>query len=789
MCAPCVPVRIVHRPVHRFRTALLTAGLLVCGCVQAWGQQAVTMAGSGPDAVHDLFLEVELNGEHTSLLAHFLERNDRLWATGKDLGKIGLDTARLGIADTAEVQLDSIPGLHYNYDAAGQIVDLLVPDSMRTPYTFDMRSLPKTPAATSSRGLVVNYDAFAQSNASQLLALYSEQRYFDPAGVFSNTGVAYLYRQGQRYMRYDTSWSHSSPATLSTKQFGDTISSSLTWTRSVRLGGFQWRSNFALRPDLVTFPVPALVGSAAVPTAVDLYINNVRQYSGNVPSGPFVVNDVPGITGAGQATVVTHDVLGRTVATSVPLYVDTRLLAPGLSSYSFEAGFLRRSYGLESFDYDPRPAVSASVRRGVSDALTVEGHAEATGGLFNAGAGALVRLGMAGVVNGALAASCGRLAGAQLSLGYQLIEPHFSVNAQTIRAFGNYGDLAARDGSAVPAAADQLTLTFPFLRHQTFSVSYLGFKLRQGPASKIGTVSYTLNPGHLVSVSFSAYKDFGQHDSPGMFLSTSIALGRATSVNANVGRQNGQSSYNVNALRSPDYDGGWGWGVQAGGAGPVPYRQAQLQYLGNDGEATAITQQVAGRTSASLDLSGGLVWMDNSVALSRRINDGFALVSTDGVAGVPVLHENRVIGTTNRSGHLLVPDLNSYQNNQVGIDSMKLPADARIASTSMDLAPQAQSGVLAHFGVTHYRAASIILHGPDGEPLPPGARVHDEESGKDTIVGYDGLTFVDDLQAENHLVVDGGTLHCTVEFGYASPRNGSLPTIGPLTCGSAPGGR
>ncbi|MCP3707177.1 fimbria/pilus outer membrane usher protein [Paraburkholderia sp. CNPSo 3274] len=779
-----------HRfPVRRLHAVLAALGLLAVGCTRVYGQGALQMADASANSPHDVILEVDLNGQRTSLLAHFRELNGHLAATGRDLSDIGLATAALGIADTAEVQLDSISGLHYTYDAARQAVDLQIPDSMRKPYTFDSRSLPRTAPASSSRGLVINYDAFAQTNTDEQLALYTEERYFDPAGVFSNTGIAYLYRNDQRYTRYDTSWSRSDPATLGTTQFGDTISSSLAWSRSIRIGGFQWRSNFALRPDLVTFPVPALAGSAVVPSAVDLYINNVRQFSGNVPSGPFIVSDVPGITGAGQATVITRDALGRTITTSVPLYVDTRLLAPGLSSYSFEAGFLRRAYGLESFDYDPRPAVSGSVRRGLSDSITVEGHAEATGGLYNAGAGALIRLGMGGVVNGSFSASTGRLAGTQASLGYQLIEPRFSIDAQTIRAFGNYGDLAARDGTPVPSATDQVTLALPFLRHQTFSVSYIGFRLPQGPASRTGSVSYTLNLGDLATLNLSAYRDFKQHDSRGMFLSVSFGLGHNTSVNATVGKQNGQSDYNVNAIRPPDYGGGWGWGVQAGGTGAMQYRQAQAQYLGRYGEVTAVGQNLGGRSSASLDVAGALVLMDGSAQLSRRIDDGFALVSTDGVAGIPVLHENRLIGSTDGSGHLLVPDLNAYQNNEVSIDSMKLPADARIAATSMDLVPKTQSGVLAHFGVTRYSAASVTLHGPDGKALPPGASVHHVESGKDTIVGYDGLAFIDSLQRDNRLVIDSGTLHCAVEFPYTRPSNGALPTIGPLICDPVSGDR
>ncbi|WP_174951882.1 fimbria/pilus outer membrane usher protein [Burkholderia lata] len=761
--------------------AIVAGSLLVLGAARADEPAALVMT----DSTHDVVLEVSVNGESTALLAHFRERDGRLSASGADLRTIGFATDRLGIADAATVELDTIPGLRYRYDAAHQSVDLQMPDTLRRPYAVDSRALPATQAASAARGVAINYEAYAQTIGDRQFSLYTDVRYFDPNGVFDTTGTAYFYNGQRRYTRFDTSWSRSDPARPSTTQIGDAISGSLAWTRSVRLGGFQWRSNFALRPDLVTFPIPSLAGSAAVPSAVDLYVNNVRQYTGNVPSGPFIIHDVPGITGAGQATVITRDALGRTVATSVPLYVDTRMLSAGLSSYSFEAGFLRRNYGLQSFDYDARPAVSGSMRRGVTDALTVEGHAEATGGVVNAGVGALMRLGYAGVVSGAVAGSAGRYPGTQVSVGYQVIEPRFSINAQTIRAFGRYGDLASRDGSPVPSATDQATLALPFMHRQTLSLSYIGFRLPQGPSARIGTVSYTLSFGDLASVSVSAYRDFAQQGANGAFVSLNIGLGRNTSINATVGRQRGQSNYTVDASRPPDYDGGWGWGVQTGGTGAVPYRQAQLRYLGHAGEVIAAAQNIDRQTGASLDVSGALVFMDRSLQVSRRIDDGFALVSTDGVAGIPVLHENRVIGTTDRAGHLLVPDLNAYQNNQIAIDSMKLPADARIARTSMTVVPQAQSGVVAHFGVSRYRAASVILRDAAGRPLPAGAHVHHAESGADTIVGYDGLTFIDGLKEDNHLVIDYGTQRCVAEFAFTAPGNGTLPTIGPLTCRAA----
>jgi outer membrane usher protein len=754
---------------------LVLAGARIEAC-------ADTDAGNPAAQVHEVYLEVDLNGQPTSLIMPFRENNGHLSGNGKDLNTMGLATERLGIGEDAEVSLDTIKGLQYTYDAARQSVELHAADSIRKPFTFDSRALVQAPAASASRGLLLNYDAFFQSNVDARLAIYSELRYFDPAGVFSTTGIGYLYRYQQGYLRYDSSWIHSSPEALTTTQYGDMISSSLEWSRSIRMGGFQWRSNFALRPDLVTFPVPSLYGTAVVPSSVDLYINQVRQFSGSVPSGPFVVNDVPGITGGGEATLVTRDALGRTLSTSVPLYIDARLLAAGLSSYSVEVGFLRRAYGLESFDYDPHPAASGSARYGVSDAVTLESHAEATSGVYNAGAGALVRLGTSGVISGALAASTGHLAGTQVSFGYQWIQPWFSIDAQTVRTFGTYGDLAASDGSPVPSISDRVTASAPVFRNQTVGLSYIGFKYPGSPASHIASVSYSMNLSNLVSVNLSAYKDLSHTGSSGVFLNVSIGFGHNVSVSADVGEQNGEASYNVNASRPPDYDGGWGWGVQAGGNGVVRYGQAQVQYLGRFGEATAVGQDLGGVSSASLDLNGAIVFMDGSVEAARRIYDGFALVSTDGVAGIPVVHENRTIGKTDSGGHLLVSDLNAYQINQLGIDSLGLPADARIMTTSMDVVPQSESGVLAHFPVQHYRAASVILQGPDGKLLPPGAPVHHVESGTDTIVGYDGLAFIDELQPDNHLEIDSGTLHCSVQFAYVGQANGTLATLGPLVC-------
>ena len=56
---------------------------------------------------------------------------------------------------------------------------------------------------------------------------------------------------------------------------------------------------------------------------------------------------MPYINGAGQATVITTDALGRRVNTTVPFYVASNLLQTGMSDFSVSTGLLRRNYWVE----------------------------------------------------------------------------------------------------------------------------------------------------------------------------------------------------------------------------------------------------------------------------------------------------------------------------------------------------------------------------------------------------------------------------------------------------------
>ncbi|MFX5756810.1 hypothetical protein ABTE27_22945, partial [Acinetobacter baumannii] len=78
-------------------------------------------------------------------------------------------------------------------------------------------------------------------------------RWFSGSSVFSSTGLGYTGNSGGVSARLESTYTYSDATTLTRYRLGDVINSSLAWSRSVRLGGFQYASDFNLRPDLVRF--------------------------------------------------------------------------------------------------------------------------------------------------------------------------------------------------------------------------------------------------------------------------------------------------------------------------------------------------------------------------------------------------------------------------------------------------------------------------------------------------------------------------------------------------------
>jgi outer membrane usher protein len=744
-------------------------------------------AGQTPEAApiggSKLFLEVSINGESTHTVASFLETSDALWAQPEDLASLGLHLRPAH----SWVNLGEIPGLRYQLDRARQAIDLTVVDALRATLRLGGTG-HSSPTPVSATGVVINYDALARTNdplgpSQGSFSLGSEQRLFSPMGVFSNTGIWTCCGPEAHYVRELSYFQYDDRDRLTTYQAGDGQTSSLSWTRPVRFAGVQVRSNFSLDPQLLTFPVPVVGSTATVPSTIDLYINNVHQFSGEVPSGPFVVERPLALTGAGVATLVVTDELGHSVATTLPLYIDSRLLAPDRVSYSFEAGVLRYGYGQASSDYSGHAAFSGTYRKGMSELLTLESHVEASSDLVATGAGALFQLPRAGVIHIAVSGSAQASdPGVQYLLGYQLILPSVSLTVQSEHATRRYRDLGSIRAMPPPRQVDQLTVSTAIRADQTLGASYLRVSDSVVGRAEIWSVSYSAQLGRTTSAFVSISEDRAQHGSTGVWMGLSAALGERTSGWADFGPVGRGEQYGASIVRTADYSGGWNWGLQAQKSDSDFNTIGRAGYLGEHGELFATADRIADRTGLSVEGSGGIVIMDGAVEAARRIGNGFALVSTNGVSGVAVLHENRLIGTTDSGGHLLVPDLNPYENNKLAIDPLTLPAEASFTLDQQSVTPRGNSGALAEFHITRLRAVTLTLRDASGQFVLPGTVVTHVESQQRLVVGYDGEVFVEHPALQNHLEVATSGYACRAEFEFPASSRDGLTDLGTVVC-------
>ncbi|MER8437018.1 fimbrial biogenesis outer membrane usher protein [Mesorhizobium sp. M1312] len=728
------------------------------------------------------------------------------------LRNVGIEPGEEAMRPDGLIDIAKLPLVSFEFDETVQTIHFTVEYDARSARVIDAHERAQDETSTgnpqSSLGALVNYTLFAGTGGDGVDDMWAfegasgwfEGRAFSPFGVFASSYVASsspdeLYGS----TRLDTTWSYSNPKWLTTFRAGDVITGGLSWTRPTRLGGLQIQRNFGLRPDLVTMPLPELSGSAAVPSTVDIYVNNARRLSEQVPTGPFQITNLPVVTGSGTARVVVRDALGRETVSETPFFASSDLLASGFWDYSAEAGFARRFYGVESDDYDGRFMASGTLRYGLTDWLTLEGHAEGGGGLINGGTGTVFGIGPYGV--GSLAVSGSSYDGqtgfqVSGSVEFELWDLHFF--ARTQRTFGDYNDIAAVTvdplppllpdddfhvhSAAPPRSLDQVSVSVPLkFDPSTLNFSYTQLETVEGDRSQILGLSFNRSIGRA-SLFATAFKDLADEESFGVFAGVSIPIGEDIYASTGVSSDSDGTSVTTDLVKAESAEiGSVGWRLRDT-AGAYTERAASVSYRAPFARFEASLGQYEDQFRATAQADGSVVFAGRDVFFSNRINDAFAVVDA-GVPDIEVQYENRPAGRTNRRGKLLVPGLRSYEPNQITIDPTNLPVDATVGGTREVTVPTDRSGTVVKFDVeTDVQAALVTLRDEDGEFVETGAAGQVEGTSASFVVGYDGQAFIKRLGAQNRIVVDQPTRgRCKAEFVF-NPRDGEQVTIPDAVC-------
>ena len=527
------------------------------------------------------------------------------------------------------------------------------------------------------------------------------------------------------------------------------------------------------------------------------------SFQRSLAAGPFEIPQLPVATGGGTISVALTDALGRQTVTDLPFYAGAGLLAPGLQTYSIQAGAIRRNWGLASFDYGAL-AASASYRRGISSRLTLETSLEAKGSTAMAGAGAVFNLNNQAVINGSIALSTSRNGGgSQFSVGFQRLGTILSLGANAVIASKGFRDIAAASYDAPARLRVNASAGVALGRFSTLGLAYAGIEqdgdaVQRQPGSVTGRLQNfadALQPAlrvHIVSANYgvqlgrvsifaTGFRDFASRGNHGVQLGLTMPLGRASSASINAGTGPGGSTAQFQASRSVQTVGDFGYQVFAD-TGSQGYQFGEFQYMSGAALVSAGLDHNGTRTTARASARGSVSLVDGGVFASNTITDSFAIVDTNGLANVRVLRENREVGRTDANGKLLVPELRSFDINRITIDPSDVPFDASIPIANREVRPMDRSGVIIKFPVRVSRAALLRLVDETGVVIPIGSTARLRTGGALVPVGYDGAAYLEDLAANNDVVVekpDGQ--RCGVRFAYR-PVAGEIPSLGPLMC-------
>jgi outer membrane usher protein len=787
-----------HNYVCRLLAAAAVAFALLSGAALA-----AAVEGAEP-----LQLDVLINGGKTGLLGSFLKLpNGNIAARRSELLDLGIKVPGAGAPNDIVVLNDLIGGDKFNYDEPSQSIAFDLSDGQRVPRVYNaMAGGPQIPVSA-SWGSLLNYTLFASETSGPTTHRMSftggsaslESRVFSPYGTFTQTGIlGTTTTREMTALRLDSTFAYSDVESLDTYRVGDSISGALAWTRPIRFGGLQVQRNFGLRSDLVTAPLPSFSGSAAVPSTLDVYLNNSKTYTQEVPPGPFEVNNLPLISG-GEARLVLRDASGREVETTLPFYTSPQLLKEDLTYFSVETGLPRMHYGVDSNDYVAKEFASMSVRHGFADWLTLEGHAEEVASLYNGGVGLLARTGHFGVVSAAVSGSWfSGQSGLQTYLAYETKILGFTFGASSTRTFMRYNDVASVTAPIVPSQVDinvpPSVLAAPPKAIDRFSVglrlpdmsslglSFVHMQQTTGELSNVLSVAWSRSAIFQSQVFVTAFADVSNRQNYGIFAGISIPLGEKASVSTGATSSRSGTSLTTDASQPLGMGtGSYGWRVRDS-EGAVIDRSVAGSYRSSVATVQAGVEQAQGNViTGTAQVDGAIASVGGAVFATNRIDDAFAVVDT-GAAGVPVMYENRPIGETNSSGKLLVPNLRSYGSNKISIDPKNLGVNDEVETTESVVAPAQGSGVLVKFKTTtNLQEAVVILNGADGKPLAVGSKGKLDGGDREFIVGYDGRAFVQDLKDANTVTVSLEKGECHASFGYTAAADHQV-LIGPVTC-------
>lgn len=767
--------------------AMFTAALLV-----------PCMASAAP--ITDSVASIRINGVLTDLTVPIVSVEGLGFLVSKsDFVKLGFTSVRPLFVIRGEedlVALQRIAGLAVSFDSKKLELAIIAPIKLYEPKVVDATRVNSALNLTKSWGGYLNYEMTA-SQASQNINIPTrisggasiEAVAFSPFGSLVHQQL--LSRDGAgstQSVRLETYFQRDFPSIDARLKIGDTVSSSGSWGRTVRLGGVRFGSDFTLRPDAVTLPGTSISTSSTVASTVDLFVNGSLQGRFAAPPGQFTIDRVPLVTGSGSVRLVVRNALGQDQIVEAPFFRVATQLAKGLSDYSVEAGALRTSFGVRNQDYADR-VVIGNWRYGISDVLTGEFRGEfQQNGPRTLGAGIVFPLLDEHTFSGAAVSSRQKVGidGANVQgwasqLGYSFSGAVLRLAARLEKQSIGFTQIGFGPTEVAVKSRATLSAGWRLSRETDFGLAYSDAIARTIARVQVLSLNASSRIDKDWILSGSASRVVADRQVSNAFSLQLNWLGDDQGI-ITLGAQRSADSQRANDLafarysQRPPLAGGYGFDVELNSQEQIKLKG---ELSGSAGELSAEVQLVnrTRETIARASARGAIVVTGGSILPSRVIEESFVVVSAPAAVGASVLRPGGREIKLNQDGRAVIDRVQAYQDVSISVNARDLPIEVTVDQLTSRIAVPSKAGATVQLALRKTRPIVFTLM-IDGKAAQAGSTL--EYLTKKIPVGLDGLVFLADATDSNAFTFTDGKRNC--QFIVNAQNAAPMADLGEVQC-------
>ncbi len=576
--------------------------------------------------------------------------------------------------------------------------------------------------------------------------------------------------------------------------FGDTTIQGGALAAPAIVAGVGVSREFSLNPYFVRFPTPSLTGTLTTASTVEVYVNDRLVRRAELAPGAIDVTGIPALNGPGQTRLVIRDAFGRSSEIGSSYYITTSVLARGLQDYQYGLGF-RRNAGFQSGPRYGEPMFSASHRIGLTGSVTVGFRSDGDRRLVSGGPMLTARVGRFGQVEMTGSVSHGEAGGgAAGSAAWAYLGRRLSAGA-SVRAVGaNH----TSGSNLAPSGRRGLDLSMftsvPAGRLGTIGLQYQDRQIPTATALEPSTgrnrrtaITGSARLAARAQLLWSAAStSSGGSTRVEAYAGVSLDLGARASAMMGASRRAGETTASVELQRPLGVREGFGYRVRAGADGDLS--EVNVQYQNRLGRYEVRQDVSQGAVNTAVRVSGGMVFIGNSVTFSRPVQQSYALVRVPGVAGVRVLSGNQEVGRTNKNGDLLLPTLLANYANPLAIADQDIPVDRAVPGGERLVAPPWRGGVVVTFLSARLQAATgrLEVRQADGVSVVPAygvLTVTVDGARTESPIGDGGVFFVEQAPPGEHsAVITHRGSSCAFTLHVPAAARGFLADLGQVIC-------